>query len=174
MEQWKEVDGTDGRILVSDQGRVKSLLRDGRILKPTTDNKGYLRIKITLDRKPISYKVHRMVASAFVPNPNNLPQVNHINGNKTDNSFDNLEWVTNRENAAHAIRTGLWESVLQGAKRVNNSKRKAVTAYNGNQTMTFESVGDAERHFKSKHISDVLKGKRQHVKGWRFSYAERG
>lgn len=174
MEQWKKVDGTDGRILVSDQGRVKSLLRDGRILKPTLDENGYLRLKITLDRKPISYKVHRMVASAFIPNPNNLPQVNHINGNKTDNSVSNLEWVTNKENAAHAIRAGLWDTVIQGSKRENERRKKVVTAHKDDQVMTFESVADAERHFNSRHISDVLKGKRQHVKGWRFSYVGRG
>ena len=62
MEQWKEIEGTGGKILVSNQGRIKSLLRDGRILKATPDKKGYLRLRVTLDRKKYVYKVHRLVA----------------------------------------------------------------------------------------------------------------
>jgi hypothetical protein len=171
MEQWKEVAGTDGRLLVSDQGRVKSLLRDGRILKATPDKKGYLRLRVTLDRKKYVYKMHRLVATAFVPNPYGKEQVNHINGDKHDNRADNLEWVTNRENAHHAIENGLWRSVYEGANKASRAKRKKVIATNGSEVRHFNSVVEAQNAFDSRHISDVLKGKRQHVKGWTFRYA---
>ena len=172
METWKEINGTDGRLLVSDQGRIKSLLRDGRILKPTVDNKGYMRIRVTLDRKKLSFKVHRLVAEAFLDNQNNLPQVNHINGDKTDNRACNLEWISNKDNANHAIRSGLWDSVFAGALKENRKRMKPVIATDGNTVLTFRSVSDAERSFNSRHIADVLKGKRSHVKGWSFSYGK--
>lgn len=174
MEKWKCIPGTGDRLLVSDQGRVKSLLRDGRILKAVSDKKGYLRLRVTLDREKKSYKIHRLVAEAFIPNPNGKEQVNHINGDKTDNRAENLEWVTNRENASHAIRAGLWDSVIAGSAKENNSRKKGVIASNGEICMLFESVSEAERYFGSRHIVDVLKGKRTHVKGWAFSYAEGG
>ena len=174
MEQWKEIEGTNGRLLVSDAGRIKSLLRDGRILKATADTKGYQRLRVTLDRKKLCFKVHRLVANAFIPNPENYPQVNHINGNKRDNRAVNLEWVRNIDNAHHAIRNGLWRSVYEGAALENERRKKPVigTDKNGN-VKRFDSVRDAERFLDSRHISDVLKGKRAHVKGWSFSY-ERG
>lgn len=171
MENWKEIDGTDGRLFVSDQGRVKSLLRDGKILKATPDKKGYLRLRVTIDRRKHSFKVHRLVAMAFVENPGGKPQVNHINGDKTDNRACNLEWVSNAENARHAIRTGLWETVIEGSRRENNRrKRKIVGISPDGEEKQFQSIGDAERYLNSRHITDVLKGKRQHVKYWKFKY----
>lgn len=169
MEQWKEVEGTDGKIMVSNYGRVKSLLRDGRVLKATPDKKGYLRLRITLKRKKIVYKVHRIVAKAFIPNPNNLPQVNHKNGDKTDNRVENLEWVSNRENAIHARDTGLWETVIRGVREENRKRmRPVIGKYKDGKERRFASISEAERYIGSRHICDVLKGKRRHVKGWTF------
>ena len=170
MELWKEIEGFDGKILISNQGRVKSNLRNGIILKSQQDAKGYQRVSITTKKIKHTLKVHREVAKAFIPNPNNLPQVNHIDGNKNNNSVDNLEWVTNRENALHALSNGLWDSVIKGAKAVNEKKKKRVIATNGNKTLEFESVSSAEKYFDSRHIVDVLKGRRSRCKGWKFSY----
>lgn len=171
MENWKEIDGTEGRLLVSDQGRVKSLLRDGRILKATPDRRGYLRLRVTLDRKKYVYKVHRLVASAFIENPEGKPQVNHINGIKTDNRACNLEWVCNKENAHHAIENGLWDSVFAGSRRENARRQKPILGISPDgEARRFKSVSEAERYLDSRHISDVLKGKRDHVKHWKFRY----
>lgn len=105
---WKAIKGTNGMIEVSDDGKVRSLLRGTpTVLKTQRDKKGYHRLRVTIDREKMSFKLHREVAKAFMPNPDNLPQVNHKNGNKDDNRVENLEWVTNKENAHHAIRNGL-------------------------------------------------------------------
>ena len=176
MENWKEVEETNGALYVSDLGRVKSLLRDERILKATPDAKGYLRLRITINGEKKSYKVHRLVATAFVDNPGNKPQVNHINGNKNDNRASNLEWVTNKENAQHAIKNGLWDAVLQASRLEDESRKMPILATNisTGETMEFESIADAERYVGSRHITDVLKGKRNKAKGYTFAYIGRG
>lgn len=177
MELWKSIEGTNGLIAVSSEGRVLSLLSGKpRILKTTVDSKGYHRIRVTIERDKKSFKLHREVAKAFIPNINNLPQVNHKDGNKNNNSVSNLEWVTNRENALHAIKNGLWDSVIAGARKENESRRKAVIGYysteNSAGSRYFKSISEAERIIGSRHIVDVLKGRRTHVKGWTFRYAE--
>lgn len=156
---------------VSSDGRIRSLLRgEPRVLKAQKDSKGYLRVRVTIDRERMTFKVHREVAKAFLPNPCDLPQVNHINGDKTDNRVDNLEWVTNRENCHHAIANGLWDSVIRGASRENARRMLPVVAVKDGEVMRFPSVSEAERRFHSRHVSDCLKGKRQHIGGWAFAY----
>lgn len=178
MEIWKEIAGAKGFIEVSNEGRVRSLLRGTpRILKTQVDNKGYHRIRVTIEQIKMSYRVHREVAKAFIDNPSNLPQVNHIDGNKDNNRVSNLEWVTNKENADHAIKNGLWDSVFEGSKRENESRKKPIIAYRINEdeypcTRYYGSIAEAERDINSRHICDVLKGKRSHAKGWAFQYAE--
>ena len=176
MEEWRPIQGTKGFIEVSNKGRVRSLLRgEPRILKTQTDNKGYHRIRVTIEQEKRSYRVHREVAKAFIPNPEKLPQVNHRDGNKDNNSVNNLEWVTNQENAIHAIKNGLWNSVFESSQRENERRKKPVIGIDPEgHLMRFESVSEAERYLDSRHISDVLKGKRSHVRGWTFAYAEGG
>lgn len=174
MEEWKAVAGTYGKIEVSNMGRVRSWLRDGRILKTQKDKKGYHRLRVTICRRKMSFKLHRMVADAFIDNPYNLPQVNHKDGNKDNNAVNNLEWVSNKENANHAIKSGLWESVIQGSRRENDRRKKPIIAYKDGNSIEFDSISDAETKIGSKHITDVLKGKRQHANGWTFAYKEGG
>jgi hypothetical protein len=177
MEIWREIPGTKGCIEVSNEGNVRSLLRGHpQPLKTQTDNKGYQRLRVTIEGQKHSYRIHREVAKAFIPNPNNLPQVNHKDGNKNNNCVTNLEWITNRDNAHHAIANGLWDSVLEGTRRENESRKKPIIAYRVDGdfpcTRYYASISAAERDIGSRHICDVLKGKRSHVKGWAFQYAE--
>lgn len=176
MERWKEVPNTNGKILISDKGRVRSLLRDDRILKTQKDRKGYPRVRITINRKKRAYRVHRLVASAFIPNPENKPQVNHIDGNKNNNCVGNLEWCDGRENCRHAIDNGLWESVFRGSMIENEKRKRPVIATNilTGEVKRFASVSDAQRFVGSRHVTDVLKGKRKKAMGYTFEYAEGG
>ena len=113
-EIWKDILGFEGRYQVSSFGRVRSLeyhnakgVKRIGILKPAKDAKGYLRCALSKNNKLITYKVHRLVAAAFISNPNNFLQVNHKNGTKTDNRVENLEWCDNSTNQIHAYRHGL-------------------------------------------------------------------
>ena len=178
METWRAIVGTKGFIEVSNEGRVRSLLGGSpRILKTQPDKSGYHRVRVTIERTKVSYKVHREVAKAFIDNPNHFPQVNHKDGNKDNNAADNLEWVTNIENAHHAIKNGLWDSVFEASRKENERLKKPIIAYHIDGypcTRYYESISEAERDIGSRHICDVLKGKRTQVKGWSFQYARGG
>lgn len=173
MEQWKAIPDTEEKLYISNHGRVKSYLRnkiDGYILTPTKDAKGYLRLRVTLKGKKISYKIHRIVAEAFIPNPLKKQQVNHVDGNKANNTIANLEWCSNMENSQHAINNGLWQNVFAASARTNESRKTAVIATDirsGAET-AFESVSAAERYYNNRHISDVLNGKRHQAAGQLF------
>lgn len=109
-EVWKDVVGYEGRYVVSNLGNVKSLFYCGHsgehVLTLTKHHTGYYVVSLGSSPKKQA-RVHVLVATAFIENPKNKPFVNHIDGNKRNNSVDNLEWVTSKENVQHAIRTGL-------------------------------------------------------------------
>ena len=105
-EIWRDIAGYEGLYQVSNCGRVKSFYRGGRILKQSL-KRGYMFVELYLNTNGKIHIVHRLVAQAFIPNPLNKLEVNHINGIKTDNRVENLEWVTRSENEQHAYDTGL-------------------------------------------------------------------
>lgn len=92
----------DGRYIIYSDGRIWSIKRQ-KFLKPSLHHTGYSRVYI--DKK--DYRIHRLVAESFIPNPNNFPIINHINEIKTDNRVENLEWCTYRHNICHSISKGI-------------------------------------------------------------------
>ena len=106
--KWSKImiDGVESNYLISNTGRVVNV-SNGYELSPSLDKDGYLRVGLMHKFKQKSCIVHRLVAEAFIPNPDNKPQVNHINANKECNWYRNLEWCTQRENYDHAVRMGL-------------------------------------------------------------------
>jgi hypothetical protein len=107
--------------LISKSGLVYSI-KAKKLLKPTIDKKGYCKVALYNKQGKLSISLHRLVALNYIENPNNKPQINHINGIKSDNKVSNLEWVTNQENAIHAIKSGLRDEAHKKA-RIDNQKQ---------------------------------------------------
>jgi hypothetical protein len=107
IEIWKDIEGFEGRYFVSNTGRVKSLYTgEERIMKLYFRPKMYTTVGLSWNGRTIAYQVHRLVATAFMPNLMNLREINHKDGNKYNNYIDNLEWCTSKENKQHAIKIG--------------------------------------------------------------------
>lgn len=107
IELWKDIEGFEG-YQISNQGNVRSLKgKEPKILKPIKNPTGYLYITLMKNNKKYVKRVHKLVAEAFIPNIEGKTQVNHINGNKTDNRYFNLEWTSPSENVKHSYETGL-------------------------------------------------------------------
>ena len=109
MEIYKDIDGYNGVYQVSNYGNVKTNNYYNRgethILTPAIDRWGYARVTLSKNKSKRKYSVHRLVAMAFIPNPNNLPQINHINENKQDNRVENLEWCDAMYNNNYGTKT---------------------------------------------------------------------
>lgn len=122
MENWKDIEGYEGIYQISNYGRVKSLkprYKNKSILKARTNIYGYSMVYLSYNKRK-EYRVHRLVAQAFIDNPENKPQVNHKDGNKKNNNVENLEWCTSSENNLHACKTGL----MSGFKHHNSKFTK--------------------------------------------------
>lgn len=134
---------------VSNLGNVRNK-KTGKVLKPLRHNKGYLQVTLCKERKHKQCLVHRLVSTAFIPNPENKKEVNHLDGNKTNNCVSNLEWVSHSENIIHSFRTGLNHIVSTNKNnfKTNNpsvKKRQKVRCIETDQE--FESQYDASKYF---------------------------
>ena len=152
-EYWKPVVGYEGHYQVSNWGRVKSFDRwvksrngsvrfcKGRILKPVTNDRGYLCVELWKNNKRKSCKVHRLVAEAFIPNPYNLPMINHRDEDKTNNRVENLEWCDAKYNSNYGTRNErLSKSVLQYDLEGNFIKEWKSTAECGRNGYNYGNV----------------------------------
>lgn len=137
MEIWKKIDGFES-YSVSNMGRVRNDVTV-RVLSFWDNHNGYKMVTLTRNYEKHSFRVHRLVAKSFIPNPDNLPQVNHINEIKTDNRVDNLEWCTAQYNINYGDRTG--RMIVTKRETAPNRKRCMVDG------TVFDSIHSAERHF---------------------------
>lgn len=146
QEVWKDVNGYEGLYQVSNLGRIRSFIKCNahpntpRIMKLQLNRKGY--VKCHFFDKLVS--VHRLVAESFINNPDNKPQVNHKDGNKSNNHFSNLEWVTNSENQIHANANGLNENRKKSHKQ-KVCKRVSQFDLDMNCVGSYESSASAAR-----------------------------
>ena len=162
---WKPVVGFEEHYLVSDSGQVWSLRRH-KALKPAIDKYGYEKVGLSLAHKVHTRTVHRLVAQAFIPNPNNLPTVNHINEDKLDNRVGNLEWASVADNDNHGTRN---------ERMANTKSRRPVERIDADGTIvTYKGVKDAWRKtgITRSSISLCCKNIRKTAGGYRWRYAD--
>lgn len=177
-EIWKNVKEFEGIYQISNLGRVKSIERQGNynrnhILIGGKDSKGYKIVSLRKNKKGFTKKIHRLVAEAFIPNFNNLPQVNHIDGNKLNNTVQNLEWCDNTYNFYHSVENKLRENSFKALINANKKRRKKVVQYdiNGNFIKIYDSIISAQKETNIYHISDCCLNKLKTAGGYIWKYS---
>lgn len=177
MEQWKDIQGFEGLYQVSNTGLVRSLgngksynskHRIPRLIKQK-HNQRYMYVSLCNDSKFKSCRVHRLVANAFIQNPLNKKEVNHIDGDKLNNNVTNLEWSTSKENHAHAKQNGL--SHHEGAKNKRSKPIIAISITDG-ELVCYQSINMAAKalQISAGGISNVLLCKQDTYKGNRWVF----
>ena len=179
-EVWKDIKGYEGLYKISNYGRIKSLeriiptkinnndfkLKREKILSPSKSKNGYLRICLFKNGNKKTYSIHRLVAQAFIPNPNNLPEVNHKDESKENNRVDNLEWCNNIYNQNYGTRK----------ERISKNKSKKVNQYdlNGIFIKTWNSLTQVEKELGlwQQNITKCCQGKYKTVGGYIWRYYE--
>jgi hypothetical protein len=192
MEIWKDIEGYEGLYQVSNLGRLRSFDRvvrhskgvpfvktvRGRIMSIINLNRGYNRINLSVNNNRRSFFIHRLVASAFIENNEGLPEVNHLNGIKTDNRAVNLEWCTSSENSRHAILIGLQKPTRpwQGKTGALNPSSKPVLQFTkqGIVITEYASAHEAMRAtgIDFSFIAMCCRGKCKTAKGFVWKYKE--
>lgn len=175
--QMKDIINHEGLLKISENGQiVRVKFKANRtynskklpyVLKPSLDKDGYERITIQNGGNKKIYYVHRLVALNYIPNPNNYPVVNHIDGNKRNNHYTNLEWCTITHNNNHALKTGLRDMK-------NNKLSKPVLQYDmkGNFIKEYASANEARRQtgLSQGHISECCRNEIKQYRGYIWKY----
>lgn len=198
--EWRDILGYEGYLQVSDTGQIRSVERyvnhrDGslmlikpKIIKSFPDPKGYLKVRTSVNNKKTCIKVHRAVAEAFIPNPEHKPQVDHIDGDKTNNNVSNLRWVSNRENYDFSVKNGIRSNsfaALEKSQKDPVLRRHAGLAAkskcqkktycfdkNGNLIETYDSAKEAAKAYGGvpSGVSACCRGEMPTYKGVVFRY----
>lgn len=178
-EIWKPVKNYEGLYEVSNLGNVRSVDRvvvysngrkhflKGQILKPVKNQDGYLFLWLFKDSKRKTFKVHRIIMNTFVPNPSNLPQINHKDEDKTNNCVENLEWCDSKYNINYGTRIQrVTEKCSKAVLQIDKEKDVIISEY--------PSTQEAARKLKicQSNISACCKGKRETAGGFKWSYKE--
>lgn len=178
MEEWREVRGVGeyaGLYEVSNLGRIRTIAT-GRIRSLTVSNRGYLTVLFKRRGNGKRFYVHRLVANAFIPNPNNKRTVNHIDGNKQNNNVDNLEWATYEENISHSWKTGLRSLTKEQREAVSRIRSKPVLRIDPrtNEVCEFKSATEAARCVDGdqSNISACCRNKLKTAYGYFWKFAD--
>lgn len=170
-EIWKDIDGYDGLYQISNLGNVRSL-KFGKIklLKQINDKYGYKKVDLYKDRKTKTCKIHRLVAQAFIPNPNNLPEVNHKDENKSNNCVDNLEWCDRKYNMNYG--TAQQRSSCKRINHPSRSKQVLQLTKSGEFVTEYPSICEASRftELDKSHISKCCRGIKKSFGGFIWKY----
>lgn len=161
MEVWKEIEGYEGHYQISNKGNVVSIKNSEPLLiKQQNHSSGYKQVKLCKPKAISIQKVHRLVAKAFIDNPENKPQVNHINGVKTDNRAENLEWNTALENTRHAFENGLVNVYGENHRTSKLTDKEAEFILNNYKSFT---LSELSIRFKVSEacVRDIIKGRRR-------------
>ena len=170
MEEWKDIEGYEGYYQISSHGRVRSVNRyvrhpsgkqaqkRGRIFRNGWKNKSLI-AGLTKEGKSRGFLIYRLVAKAFIPNPDNKPEVNHIDGNRMNNHISNLEWSTRSENEKHAYDTGLYIS-----RKGNEHPMSKLSETDINRMKNLLSEGKSKKDISKvfnvsySHVCKIFKG----------------
>lgn len=187
-EKWVDIKGYEGIYQISSHGRVKRLAHtahyrrepgsrtpktysyDEMYIKPHENSAGYLRVTLWKNQEPKRFFVHRLVANYFVDRGEGREVINHIDGDKKNNHYKNLEWVTRSENSRHALELGLYTPNTKGI----NFPRPVIQLdkNTGEVINEFETISDAFRETGVHHISSVCRGERKTAGGYVWKYRE--
>ena len=189
QEIWKPVKEYENLYMISNLGKVRSLdritrngrgdfIKKGKILTNINNNMGYEYVRLKDKNESKKFYIHRLVAQAFIPNPNNKKEVNHIDCNPLNNRVDNLEWVSHKENMAYmsklgrSNKTGEWlEKIKQ--KNIDNGKSVLQIDPNTNEIInTFKTIQSVkENGYRPGDVCKCCKGIRKKHKGYIWRYA---
>lgn len=186
MEEWRTIEGYEGLYEVSNFGRVKSLKFDKeKVLQQGKNTNGYLYVVLYKEGKVKNFLVHRLVASAFIDNPNNYPCINHKDENPSNNCVDNLEWCDQKYNVNFG--TGIQRRVANTdyktltIKRVASTDYKAIAEKLSRQVYQYSQDGElvaiwgstmecGRNGFFQSHVASCCRGERKTHKGFKWSY----
>lgn len=185
MEEWRDIKGYEGLYQVSNIGNVRSIAHiavytDGRVghykgktLTPSNGGNGYKYVHLSKNGVTNRVGIHRLVAEAFLPKDNERNVVNHKDGNKHNNTVENLEWVTCSENSKHAVRTGLLNMepfIVAGSTA--RKKKIAQIGVSGKTIKVFDSAVEAARQLglSTGNISSCANGTRKTTGGYRWQF----
>lgn len=175
MEKWKVIpEYTDYEV--SNKGKIRN--KKGQIIKAFDNGRGYLKLYLWKDRTKKNEYVHRIVAMAFIPNPENKPFINHIDNNPLNNNADNLEWCTPKENSDWMIsqernkRTDTWLNNLHKSQEKQYRAVKGINIGTG-EIIIFSKLNNVRKYgFEPSCVCNCCKGKRKSHAGYRWEYVE--
>lgn len=184
-EEWKDVVGYEGLYLISNFGRLKRTYKNGneKLLKFHFDKDGYLFTIVCRKQEKSNKKQHRLIAEAFIPNPNNKPEIDHVNGIKDDNRIENLRWCNRIENRNNPVSRDRYARARKGRHinipnkcilNLRRDTRKCVQIDNGVFLKEFDSITEASKEtgIPRTSINSCVRGRRKSAGGFTWKYKE--